>query len=151
MFKFEANKCYRMPAHFGGYVFDPAARDHDALSIQFTYTTDGDQLSGYLPEGFELTKPELGISFQQLRQVDWLYGSGYNLIWVSAPVRFKGQRDQIEGDFAPVAWENKTTPILRVGIWASLRFMRISKIYKYFLKIIALVQVMKAAHSYKWK
>ena len=26
MFRFEDNKCYRMPAHFGGWVFDPNAQ-----------------------------------------------------------------------------------------------------------------------------
>ena len=125
MFKFEDNKCYRMPAHFGGGVFDPDARAcvHDAVSIQLSYTTDGDRLADYLPEGFELRKPELSIVYQQLGQVDWLAGSGYNLIWVAAPVRFNGQRDQMEGDFALVVWENKTTPIL------TGREMGVPKIY----------------------
>lgn len=114
MFKFEDNKCYRMPAHFGGGVFDPEARSYadDALTISYSYTTDGDRLADYLPEAFELRKPELNIQYQQLRQVDWLAGSHYNLIWVAAPVRFNGQRDRLEGDFALVVWENKTTPIL---------------------------------------
>ena len=68
MFKFEDNKCYRMPAHFGGSVFDPGAKAtyHDVVTLAFTVTTDGDRLSDYLPEGFELRKPELGISYQQM-------------------------------------------------------------------------------------
>jgi acetoacetate decarboxylase len=114
MFKFEDNKCYRMPAHFGGAVFDPnqKAYYHNVVTIGYTYTTDGDQLADYLPEGFELTTPELMIQFQQCRQIDWMAGSYYNLIWVAAPVRFNGQRDRLEGNFALVVWENKTTPIL---------------------------------------
>jgi acetoacetate decarboxylase len=39
-------------------------------------------------------------------------GSGYNVIEVSAPVRFHGQRDRVDGQFALVVWENKTEPIL---------------------------------------
>ena len=114
MFKFEDNKCYRMPAHFGGAVFDPEACAfyHDVVTIAYTYTTDGDRLADYLPEGFELIRPELNIQYQQCRQIDWMAGSYYNLIWVSAPVRFNGQRDQLQGEFALVVWENKTTPIL---------------------------------------
>lgn len=114
MFKFEENKCYRMPAHFGGSVFDPEAQSyyHDVVTINYTLTTDGDRLADYLPEGYELRKPELGISYQHCRQVDWMAGSFYNLIWVSAPVRFNGRHDRVEGDFALVVWENKTTPIL---------------------------------------
>lgn len=39
-------------------------------------------------------------------------GSSYNLIDVSVPVRFNGRRDQVEGNFSLVVWENKTAPIL---------------------------------------
>lgn len=114
MFKFEDNKCYRMPAHFGGAAFDPDVQSyyHDVVTMGFTCTTDGDRLADYLPEGFELRKPELIIQYQQCRQIDWMAGSCYNLVWVAAPVRFNGQRDRLDGEFALVVWENKTTPIL---------------------------------------
>jgi acetoacetate decarboxylase len=125
MFKFEGNKCYRMPAHFGGAVFDAEAKAyyHDTVTLRYAYITDGDRLADYLPEGFELMKPELSISYQQCRQVEWMAGSYYNLITVAAPVRFDGQRDRLEGDFALVVWENKTTPIL------TGRDMGVPKIY----------------------
>ena len=114
MFKFENDKCYRMPAHFGGWAFDPDAKAyyHDVVSLAYSYRTDGDRLADYIPEGFELIKPELMIQYQECRQIDWMAGSYYNLITVAAPVRFNGQRDQLEGVFALVVWENKTTPIL---------------------------------------
>ena len=114
MFKFEDGKCYRMPAHFGGWVFDPGAKAvyHDVVSLSYSYTTDGSRLAEYVPEGFELTKPELIIQYQMCRQVEWMAGSYYNLVTVAAPVRFVGQRDRLEGVFALVVWENKTTPIL---------------------------------------
>jgi len=103
-----------MPAHFGGWVFDPNAKAtyDDVVSLVCSYRTDGNRLSDYIPEGFELTKPELMIQYQQCREIDWMAGSYYNLITVAAPVRFNGQRDQLEGVFALVVWENKTTPIL---------------------------------------
>lgn len=114
MFKFEEGKCYKMPAHFGGSYFDPDAKAiyDDVVTLIFSYTTDGEQLSNYVPEGFELTKPELSIEFQQCRQVEWMAGSYYDLVSVAAPVRFNGQRDRLEGSFSLVVWENKTTPIL---------------------------------------
>ena len=114
MFKFEEGKCYKMPAHFGGSYFDPDAKAiyDDVVTLIFSYTTDGEQLSNYVPEGFELTKPELSIEFQQCRQVEWMAGSYYNLVSIAAPVRFNGQRDRLEGSFSLVVWENKTTPIL---------------------------------------
>ncbi len=114
MFRCEDNKCYRMPAQFWNNIVDPAGETcyHDATSILFSYATDGNRLSEYLPEGFTLLKPELSVSYQQVRQCDWLAGSGYNLVWVSVPVRFSGEHDRLDGGFALVVWENKTTPIL---------------------------------------
>ncbi len=113
MFQFENDKCYRMPAHFGGYVYQPTETCyHDVLSMNFTYATDGDRLAGYIPEGFELLRPELTIGFSQCREIEWMAGSAYNLIDVSAPVRFNGRRDQVKGVFSLVVWENKTAPIL---------------------------------------
>ncbi len=55
MFKFEDNKCYQMPAHFGGYDYDPSGLYYrDMVGVSFVCTTDGDRLADYLPEGFEL-------------------------------------------------------------------------------------------------
>ena len=82
------------------------------MSLTYSYSTDGDRLAGYVPEGFELIKPELIIQYQQCRQIDWMAGSYYNLVMVAAPVRFNGRHDRLEGVFSLVVWENKTTPIL---------------------------------------
>ena len=113
MFKFEKDKCYRMPAHFGGVPYQPVETCyHDVVNLTCAYTTDGAMLSKYIPEGFELLRPELTVNFSQCREVDWMAGASYNLIDVSAPVRFNGKRDHIEGNFSLVVWENKTTPIL---------------------------------------
>ena len=114
MFKLEDNKCYMMPAHFGGHVFDPdqVLYYRDTVSLLFSYTTDGERLAGYLPEGFELTKPQLNVSYSQNRQIDWMAGSGYNLIQIGVPARFHGRRDRVDGEFALVVWESKTIPIL---------------------------------------
>lgn len=114
MFKFEDGKCYRMPAHFGGYAFDPDAKAcyNDIVTLVYRYKTDPERLADYLPEGFELLEPELLVQYQQCREVEWMAGSYYNLVTVAAAVRFNGQHDRLEGLFALVVWENKTVPIL---------------------------------------
>lgn len=113
MFRFENDKCYKMPAHFGGVPYQPAETCyHDVTSLTFTFTTDGARLADYIPEGFELLRPELSIGYSQCREVDWMAGSAYNLISVSAPVRFNGKRDRVEADFPLVIWENHAMPIL---------------------------------------
>jgi len=104
-----------MPAHFGGFDCpgpDAALYYRDAVSVTFTYKTNENQLSNYVPEGFELLKPELNISYSQFREIDWMAGGAYNLVQVSVPARFNGKRDQLEGQFILVVWENKTAPIL---------------------------------------
>jgi len=112
MFKFESGKCYRMPVHFGGSDYKPTELCyHDVVSMIFTYTTDEDLLSKYIPECFELIEPKIFIHFAQCRQIDWMAGSGYNLVDVSVPVRFKGKRDQLEGSMSLVVWEDDTVPI----------------------------------------
>ena len=112
MFQFQSGTYYRMPAHFGGYTLPAEICYHDVTVMAFTYGTDGGRLSEYVPEGFELLRPELTISFSQCREVDWMAGAGYNLIDVMVPVRFNGKRDRIEGSFSLVVWENHTDPIL---------------------------------------
>ena len=113
MFIFETDKCYKMPVHFGGYPYQPIENAyHDVVNMMFTIKTDGALLSRYIPEGFELLRPEFSIGFAQCREIDWMAGSGYNLIDVAAPVRFNGQKDQVEGTYSLVVWENRTEPIL---------------------------------------
>lgn len=59
MFKFNDQKCYRMPAFFGGSDYNPVGLYYrDVMGINYTITTDGDRLADYLPQGFELLRPE---------------------------------------------------------------------------------------------
>jgi acetoacetate decarboxylase len=102
LFKIEDNKCYKMPVHFGGWDFSPAGSYYrDIVQITYTCTTDGNRLADYLPEGFEMLRPELVISYSQNREVEWMAGSSYNLIEVG-----------VDGLYILVLWENKTHPII---------------------------------------
>ena len=88
MFKFEDNKTYRMPPNFGGTEFnaDAVARVNDVVNLNFTQTTDGARLADYLPEGVELLRPELSISYCQLREVEFMAGSKTLTTQSSKPV-----------------------------------------------------------------
>jgi len=113
MFRFDENKCYKMPAHFGGNDYVVAStRYHDTVNLSFSYSTDRAMLEAYIPEAFTLVRPEVSVGFSQCRGIDWMAGSYYNLVMVSAPVRFDGARDHVEASYVLVIWENKTTPIL---------------------------------------
>jgi acetoacetate decarboxylase len=113
MFKFDDNKCYKMPVFLGGWDYNPSGVYYrDVMMINYRITTDGDRLADFLPEGFELLRPELQIGYMQGREIEWMAGSGYNLIEVGVPARFQGELDRVEGVFSLVVWENKTAPIL---------------------------------------
>lgn len=113
MFKFSENTNYMMPAHFGGYEGNPLATTyHDVTSIMVSYETDRQMLEAYVPETFEVTEPVVMISYAMNRRVDWMAGGNYKLIGVTVPVAYSHTGERLEGGYALVVWESKTTPIL---------------------------------------
>ena len=114
MFTFDETKSYRMPGYFGDMPAAPDTTNYmrDTVGLSFTCTTEEDRLAAYVPDVFEILRPELVIGFGQLREIDWLAGGHYNVVTVDVPVRFAGRRDRLEGTFNLVTWENQTTPIL---------------------------------------
>lgn len=113
VFKEKEGFKYSMPAHFGGGKFDPDAKIvQKAMGLAMSYETDRDLLENFIPEGFELLKPQIDVAFNKFTQINWMHGGQYNLINVSAPVRFHGKKDELDGDYTLVVWENRTAPIL---------------------------------------
>ncbi|KAF5067864.1 acetoacetate decarboxylase [anaerobic digester metagenome] len=115
MFRFDGTKTYRMPAHFGGNAPPPpdfAVHNRDTTALTFVCTTDGDELARYVPETFEILRPEVIFGFGQLREIDWLAGGRYNVVTADVPVRFNGKKDVLEGNYNLVTWENLATPII---------------------------------------
>ncbi len=103
-----------MPVHFGRGKFDQEAKLlQKTTALVISYETDQKLLENYIPEEFELVKGEIQVSFNKNTEINWLYGGQYNVITVSAPIRFDGKNDKIEGSYPLVIWENKTIPILR--------------------------------------
>lgn len=113
MFKLERGFTYSMPAHFGGGKFDPEVKlTQKATTMLISYETDQELLENHIPEVFELLAPEVQVIFSEFREINWMLGGHYNLIDVSVPVRFNGKKDELEGKYPLVVWENNTTPIL---------------------------------------
>ncbi len=113
MFKPEKDFTYLMPIHFGGGKFDPDAKViQKTQSLIISYETDQALLENYIPEGFELLAPEVQVVFSKFTEINWLHGGQYNLINVAVPVRFNGKKDELDGSYTLVVWENKTAPIL---------------------------------------
>jgi acetoacetate decarboxylase len=113
MFRPEEDFTYLMPIHFGGGKFDPDKKlNQNVTSLAISYETDRKILEKFIPEEFELLAPVVNVAFSKFTEINWMYGGQYNVINVSSPVSFSGKKDQIEGDYTLVVWENRTTPIL---------------------------------------
>jgi acetoacetate decarboxylase len=115
MFEFDPKSSYMMPAHFGPRPMSPKASGwyRDVTAMVLSYLTDREQLARYLPEPFEVGEEALvSVFYARNRQVDWLAGHGYNMIAVNASAVFKGDRDELTGQYTLVMWENLTDPIL---------------------------------------
>ena len=82
------------------------------FSHKIVYETNAKMLEKLLPDNFSLTHPYIILSFNQLRDIGWLAGNGYDLIQVEIPVCFNGNDGKVNGTFMPVVWENHADPIL---------------------------------------
>jgi Acetoacetate decarboxylase (ADC) len=121
-YRFEANRIYRMPTHFGpapgprqmpdGIVAD-SRNSPCRLSVAAHFLTDPKLLERHLPDGFALAgEPVVTVESHQMTGIDWLAGRGYTMIWVSWPAAFIGQQDRATGRFLAVVWENLADPII---------------------------------------
>lgn len=121
-YKFQPDKMYRMPTHFGplmGPRQGPDGRKFECInnpkvtSISVSFLTNADQLEALLPDCFELgEKPIVTLGANYIKEIEWLAGRGYNLLGVKFPAVFKGEKDHVEGSFLSVLWENLTDPII---------------------------------------
>jgi acetoacetate decarboxylase len=115
MFEFNPMGRYMMPAHFGMPVIEgvPSLRYRDVTAMTVVYVTDREKLAAHLPAPFEVgAEPLVTVTYARNRKVDFLAGRGYNMIRVNAAAVFKGEQDNLEGQFALVLWENLADPIL---------------------------------------
>ena len=116
------NRMYYMPTHFGprtGPRQGPDGRKFNCIdnpygtSYSVSFLTKAGQLEAFLPPGFSLdSEPVVTVFSNHMTAIEWLAGRGYNVLGVSFPARFTGERDRVRGSFLTVLWENLTDPIL---------------------------------------
>ena len=113
MFKFDPEKRYLMPAHFGVRGGKGSGSYGDVIGVSVTYLTDREMLSRYMPEPMEVgAEPLVTVSYSMNREIEWLAGGSYNILGVNAAAVFNGEVDHVVGSFCLVMWENLTDPII---------------------------------------
>lgn len=118
----DAKPNWLMPANFGPITWEGdrpvdgpegESRYEDVTSISVSYLTDEAKLKSYLPECYELEGPPLlTVGYSQCRDISWLAGGAYNLVGVTAKVKFKGKKEELTGAYVLILWESLTEPIL---------------------------------------
>lgn len=124
--KFDKEEIYMMPVFFGPQPGHrrpakdgvPGKKMNDYYSpgyvnvVSITYETDRAVLENMIPECYTLNDPYVTVNLSEFTNLGWQNGKSYNLIGVSVPVHFKGERDDLDGDLVLVMFENQTDPIL---------------------------------------
>ena len=133
-YKLDPTRIYRMPTHFGPSLGPRQGLRGDGyacsgnpcqLVVEATFEADAQQLSALMPPQFEPLLPaRLTASFSYITEIEWLAGRGYNTFGVRVPARYRGAKDQVEGEFCAVLWENRPEPII-----TGREELGISKIY----------------------
>jgi len=124
--KFKNGAVYMMPVFFGPSSMQCAPGQNmadpyypgehykpgDNNVINVTFETDRGKLESMIPECYKLLEPYVTVSVVEFNNLGWLAGHNYNLINVTCPVHFDGQRDHLDGDLVLVMYENHADPIV---------------------------------------
>ncbi len=90
-----------------------------------SFLTKPEQLNKLLPDRFApVGEPVVTVVVAYMTGIEWLAGRGYNVLGVSFPAVFNGDRDHVQGSFLSVLWEN-----LADAIFTGREELGFSKIY----------------------
>lgn len=115
--EFKSGVRYRMPAVFGpapgprqkadGTPWKPEETGiMDCQWLTVSYLTQRAKLERILPPGCVLRgDPVVSVSLSYFRNLYWLAGRGYGILYVDVPVTYTGKTETIAGAFCPVLWE----------------------------------------------
>jgi Acetoacetate decarboxylase (ADC) len=114
---------YRMPSHFGpspgprqkvdGTMWQREEVIGNTTTLSVSYLTHSEKLEALLPPRFELFEaPIVTVSAQNLKNLWWLAGRGYNILSVTFRATYCGEEEHLTGNFMPVLWESLADPIL---------------------------------------
>lgn len=105
---------YRMPVGFGpswGPRQGPGGKRFEGsvsrtTFLTWTYVTEPDEMAKWLPPGFRpAADPVVTIRGLYNKDFEWLAGRAYNYVEVLFRAVYKGERDEVEGDYVAVMWE----------------------------------------------
>ena len=121
-YSFQNGRMYRMPTHFGprtGPRQGPDGQRFECIdsprstALSVSFLSSPAQLAALLPSGFSLAgEPIVTVTATYITEIEWLAGRGYNTLGISFPARFRGEVDDLRGNFLTVLWENLTDPII---------------------------------------
>ena len=115
MFSFDEDRFYTMPPFFGGSPVRRKIALLDCQGMYLTVETDPGAVGKILPEGFELEKPEIALSFEHCASPSWLEGRDINIVSAGVPVRYTGNDEGLSGTLLLAVWidEFSTVTALR--------------------------------------
>ena len=78
-----------------------------------SFVTERDAVGWMFPRHFQPTpRPVVSFTHQQLVDVDYMHGRGYNLLNVAVSALHNGTGEPVHASFPLVIWENNTMPII---------------------------------------
>jgi hypothetical protein len=123
-FEFKPGVRYRMPAVFGPAPGPRQKADGTPWKPEETgtmhcrwmtvsYRTARAKLEKILPPGFSLRgEPLVYVSLAFFKNLYWLAGRGYGIVFIDIPVVYAGKSEVIDGSFCPAMWEGIPDAIL---------------------------------------
>jgi hypothetical protein len=123
-FVMRPNVRYRMPVVFGPTPGPRQKADGTPWTTEETgtmtaqwlaikYLTAREKIENLLPPCFALRgEPVVAVSFSYFKNLWWLAGRGYGIVFVDVPVVFTGTSETIEGHFCLVMWEGSPDAIM---------------------------------------
>lgn len=110
------NKYYRMPFIMGAAfdrdnIFQTLYPKFETLVLQ--YKSDQETIASLLPECYQpAEEPVVTVIFGYYNGLIFMGGGEYRMATVQVSAQFKGDRNDVEGDYILVMFENKNAPII---------------------------------------
>lgn len=114
--KIDSKKLHLMPLimESWGNLREAGAKVYNEVqTVALQYKTALDAISPLLPDCYQpAEEPIVTVAFIYYEGVDFMAGRGYRVATMMVRVRFNGQQDHIEGDYALAMFEDDTFPII---------------------------------------
>ena len=124
-----AQERYDMPVGFGPSPVPTRSTVPNSSVAGISFLTDAARLRAITPDWLQLEgDPVVTLSFIDYPAVDYLGGRGYHEAVLSFPTRFKSDKEEITGGYAPVLWVSESGALI-----AGREFMGLPKLLGSFI------------------